>query len=136
MLVAIMEKQQTKHITLMIDHRHHIHAADPDGQFREIGDIMKQRINEQQFIQAFKDIRPYNFSDLGLHTLWTYFEDYDSMNDEETDLDVIAICCEFSEYDSLQDLKQDYKSIETMADLEENTLVLMIDESAFIIGQF
>ena len=58
---------------------------------------MKQTINLHQFRDAFKAIRPDNFSYEGLEVLFDWFESLDDDCGTETELDVIAICCEFSE---------------------------------------
>jgi len=58
---------------------------------------MKQTINLEQFRDAFQSIRPDNFSYEGLEVLYDFFEELDDCSENETELDVIAICCEFSE---------------------------------------
>jgi hypothetical protein len=69
---------------------------------------MKQSINLSQFQDAFKSIRPDNFSYDGLEALYDYLEDYEDGTGEEVELDVIAICCEFSEYTSAQEAAEDH----------------------------
>ena len=64
---------------------------------------MKQTINSHKFHLAFEELRPDNFSYEGLSLLFDYFESLDEDTGEETELDVIAICCDFSE-DSVQDI--------------------------------
>ena len=58
---------------------------------------MKQTINFYDFERAFKAIRPDNFSYEGLKVLYDWFESIDDDCGTETELDVIAMCCEFSE---------------------------------------
>ena len=48
------------------------------------------------FRDAFKAIRPDNFSYEGLEVLFDWFGELEDCG-EEMELDVIAICCEFSE---------------------------------------
>jgi hypothetical protein len=61
---------------------------------------MKQTITFSQFHDAFRDMgRLDNFSYDGLKVLYDWFEDLDDDCGTETELDVIAICCEFSEAD-------------------------------------
>jgi len=55
---------------------------------------MKTTVTFSDFRQAFKAIRPDNFSHEGLEQLWEYFESYERDTGEEIELDVIAICCE------------------------------------------
>ena len=58
---------------------------------------MKKTVSEYEFYDAFRKIRPDNFSANGLRLLWQYFEDYEKDTGDEIELDVIAICCEYSE---------------------------------------
>ena len=64
---------------------------------------MKQTVTERTFKDAFKAIRPNNFSWAGLGAMWNYFEQYEADCGEEKELDVIAICCDWAEYDSAAD---------------------------------
>lgn len=68
---------------------------------------MKQTITESQFRDAFRDIRPDNFSYAALGELYEWLEQYEEDTDTEVELDVIAICCDFSEY-TLEELQNDY----------------------------
>ena len=58
---------------------------------------MKQTINLSQFRDAFMAVRPDNFSYEGLEVLFDSFESLDDDTGNDSELDVIAICCEFSE---------------------------------------
>ena len=69
---------------------------------------MKQTINFYDFERAFKAIRPDNFSYEGLRVLFDWFEQMDDDCGTETELDVIAICCEFSE-DHIDDVTANYE---------------------------
>jgi hypothetical protein len=95
---------------------------------------MKQTINESQFRDAFKSIRPDNFSYAGLGELFDWIEQIDEECGTETELDVIALCCDFSEY-TLPELKTEYgylfndmpATIEEWADkLSEHTTVIPV----------
>ena len=99
--------------------------------------IMKQTINEFDFVQAFKELRPNNFSKAGLFALFDYLEQLEDDIGEETELDVIALCCEYAEYDSLAEFREDYgEDYNTMQDIEYHSTVIMIDNESFIIQQF
>ena len=99
--------------------------------------IMKQTINKFDFVQAFKELRPNNFSKAGLFALFDYLEQLEDDIGEETELDVIALCCEYAEYDSLAEFREDYgEDYNTMQDIEYHTTVIMIDNESFIIQQF
>jgi hypothetical protein len=59
---------------------------------------MKQTIYLDDFRQAFKDCgRENQFSYDGLEILFNCFEELDEGSGQETELDVIALCCEFEE---------------------------------------
>ena len=61
---------------------------------------MKQTLTFSQFHDAFRDMdRLDNFSYEGLRVLFDWFESLDDDCGTDTELDVIAICCEFSESD-------------------------------------
>ena len=97
---------------------------------------MKQTINKYQFERAFKEVRPDNFTYEGLNALYEYFEGYEEDTGEEIELDVIAICCEYTEYKNLKDLQYNYYNIKSFEDLEENTQLIINNETSFIIKDF
>ena len=98
---------------------------------------MKQTINEHQFRREFMQIRPNQFTYEGLHSLFNWFEDYETDTGEEIELDVIAICCEYSEYANLKEFQNDYGIKYTLAEIGENTIYIPIENSeSFIIQQF
>ena len=100
---------------------------------------MKQSVNEYDFLKAFKECRPNNFSRAGLFALYDYLEQYEDDTGEEIELDVIALCCEYAEYDSLQEFQRDYgeKDFKSIEDIEERTTVILKhSEHGFIIQQF
>ena len=69
---------------------------------------MKQTLTFNAFHDAFRDYdRLDNFSYQGLRVLFDWFNEYDESCDHETELDVIAICCEFSE-STLDEIISDY----------------------------
>lgn len=62
---------------------------------------MKQSVNFSDFCDAFRDYdRNDNFSYEGKKALFDWIEALDDDCGTETELDVIALCCEFSEYSS------------------------------------
>ena len=89
---------------------------------------MKTTVSEYEFYDAFRKIRPDNFSAIGLHLLWQYFEDYEEDTGDEIELDVIAICCEYSEA-HITEIADDY-GIEIDADGldEDEALEKIYDE--------
>lgn len=96
---------------------------------------MKTTINLYQFREAFREVRPDNFSYEGLETLYQYFDEYEDSTGEEMELDVIAICCDFSE-DRWETIAKYYGvALDETADDEENADYVrqfLEDEGVFI----
>ena len=88
---------------------------------------MKQTVYRSDFENAFKSLRPENFSYEGLSVLFEYLENWEADAGEDLELDVIAICCDFAE-GSWQSIAADY-SIEI--DENENE-----DEQAEQVRQY
>ena len=68
---------------------------------------MKTTVSLSAFRDAFRAVRPNNFSYEGLEVLFEYIEEYEQDTGEELELDVIAICCDFSE-DTVADIVKSY----------------------------
>ena len=97
---------------------------------------MKQTINEFDFKNEFKKIRPDNFSYDGLTALYDYLIQYEEDCGTELEFDPIAYCCEFSEYENFKEVKQNY-DIKSFKELEDNTTVLKIPNTErFIIQNY
>tara|TARA_Y100000593_G_scaffold13543_1_gene25258 strand:- start:762 stop:1058 length:297 start_codon:yes stop_codon:yes gene_type:complete len=98
---------------------------------------MIEVVTESQFIDRFRQIRPTNFTYEGLQALFEYLEQYEDDTGEEIELDVIGLCCEFGQYDNLKEFQDDYgKDYECIEDIENETMVVLVDEESFIIRQF
>ena len=98
---------------------------------------MYQQISEYDFIRAFEQVRPDNFSRAGLFALYEYFEQLEKDIGNPIELDVIAICCEYSEYESLEEFQEDYgDDYQSIDEIEQVTTVIPVDDSGFIILQF
>ena len=95
---------------------------------------MYQAINVYQFRDAFKAIRPNNFTYEGLNLLHDYLEQYEEDTGEELEIDVIALCCDFTE-DTTESIAQSY-DIEQgdYTSLEEAVAEYLQDQGAFIGG--
>ena len=97
---------------------------------------MKQNVSKCGFMDAFK-IRKNNFSYEGLNALYNYLIDYEEDTGEETELDVIGLCCDYTEYENLKEFQTDYgKEYKTIKDIENETQVIRVGENGFIIQQF
>jgi len=99
---------------------------------------MKQTVNFYDFERAFscsqyKD----NFTYDGLRALFSYLEQYEEDCREEIELDVCAICCDFTEYENLVEFQDNFSGrFDSIADIQDETTVIMVDGDAFIIQNF
>jgi len=91
---------------------------------------MKNTINLYDFRDAFTQIRPDNFSYQGLEILFDWFEEYEASTGEETELDVIAICCGWSELTH----EEIIDSYDVPKDEQEN-LVEWLNERTIVAGE-
>ena len=91
-------------------------------------------MNEFDFKNEFKKIRPDNFSYDGLTALYDYLTQYEESCDTELEFDPIAYCCEFTEYENFKEIKQNY-DVEDLEHLEQNTIVLKIPNSEKLVIQ-
>ena len=96
---------------------------------------MYQTINFCQFCDAF-DIRKENFTYEGKRALFDYLERLEEDQDEDIELDIIALCCEFSEYKNLAEYQDDYNDCETIEDIENQTTVIRINDESFIMQAY
>lgn len=84
---------------------------------------MKKTINIYDFRQAFHDAgRSNQFTYDGLRVLFDWIEQLDNDTGEDTELDVIALCCEFSEADP-QEIADDYNIDLSGVDLDDEDLL-------------
>ena len=97
---------------------------------------MKETMNEFDFKNEFKKIRPDNFSYDGLTALYDYLIQYEEDTDQELEFDPIAYCCKYTEYKNYKELKKDY-DVDGFGILELNTTVLKIPNTErFIIQNY
>ena len=98
---------------------------------------MKTTVYFSEFCDYFRNIRPDNFSYQGLRVLFDYLEEIDNSCGEESELDVIGLCCDFAESD-WKTIAADYdSSIEldkTQSEDEQKVQVLdfLADQGALI----
>ena len=103
---------------------------------------MKMTVYVNDFIDAFKKLRPDNFSHEGLVLLFDYLESLD----EEMELDVIAICCEWSqltfdeflqEYELEEGEDEDEELKERIENcLRENTSIAGFTHDSVVFAQY
>ena len=106
---------------------------------------MKQTINEDQFIEGFRAMRPDQFSIPALRALFAYLEEFENDIGEDIEFDVIAICCDYSEL-TLEDINREYTEYlgyEPFDDLDyaaaymqEHTTVIYVNDETIIIQNF
>jgi len=100
---------------------------------------MKQTISFLQFQEAFYNMYKQNqFSYKGKKALFEYLEEYEDNTDEQIELDIIALCCDYVEYDNLEEfhLEYDAEDFPDIEAIEYNTMLIPIDDEAFIIQAF
>jgi hypothetical protein len=79
---------------------------------------MKTTVYFSEFCDYFRKIRPDNFSYQGLRVLFDYLEEIDNSCGEDSELDVIGLCCDFAESD-WRTIAADYDSSIEL-DINEN----------------
>jgi hypothetical protein len=98
---------------------------------------MKQTVNKAIFADAFKAIRPDNFSLCGLGVLFDYLQEVEESCGEEFELDVIGLCCDFAE-GTWQSIASDYsiEIDETENEEEQKAAVLdFLADNDVLIGE-
>jgi hypothetical protein len=100
---------------------------------------MYQSINFSDFRNAFKQLRPSNFSNEGLCELFEYCENYERDSGETMELDVIALCCDITEDKPLSialGYRIDLSAIDLGDDLAIRQTVLdYLHEHTRVVGQ-
>lgn len=79
---------------------------------------MKQTVNFSTFRDAFRAIRPNNFSHDGLVILFDHLEHWEQDVGEEFELDVIGLCCDWQE-STLDEVIADYRLNDVIDDLAD-----------------
>lgn len=70
---------------------------------------MKQTINNQTFLEAFKNMgRGDQFSRAGLEALYDHIEECEEDTGQEMELDVIALCCDYLEHETALECAMDH----------------------------
>jgi hypothetical protein len=98
--------------------------------------MIYQTLNKHQFIDSFKSWETYanSFSYEGLELLY----DWIIIDDEDIELDVVALCCDFTESD-VATIRHDYELTEdttfdeVLEYLQDNTIVVGVTEQKTIV---
>jgi hypothetical protein len=106
---------------------------------------MKITVTESMFKDKFAAYdRKDNFSWEALGLLFAYLEELEADTGEETELDVVAICCDFTE-DSAENVAKSYSiecddqdDLESVVEdyLNEHTLLIGKTDSGFVYQNF
>ena len=99
---------------------------------------MKQSINIREFERAFCDYdREDNFTTEGLVALYDFIEQLDEGSGTDTELDVVALCCEFTEYADLAEFQSNHSDeYQSIDDISDQTIVIRVNSDRFIIQDF
>ena len=89
-------------------------------------------VNEYSFAEAFRQVRPENFSYEGLKALYDYLDELSEDIGEPIELDVIAICCEYSENKNFKELKKYYSCSHNFSDIELYRLLIFTYFTRFV----
>ena len=77
------------------------------------------------------------FSRWGFDALFKYLDEFSKDVGEDIQLDVIALCCAWSEYDSIEEACDQYSDdIQTLDDLTDQTLILLLDNGGVMVQDF
>lgn len=95
-------------------------------------------VNEYDFIQGFKTLRPENFSTMALVAMYKTFEEISNDCEMAYEYDVIAMCCEYTEYDSLAEVQANYDNLELddVDALRDHTFVIELQDGSLVIQDF
>ena len=79
--------------------------------------------------------KDHGFSYHGAKALFEHLTQYEEDCDQELDFDPIAFRCDFDEYDNLKKVQDNYKDIESLEDLRNNTTAIEVPNSEKLIIQ-
>ena len=96
---------------------------------------MKTNVNFYAFSEAFKSIRPDNFTYVGLRALYDYLIDLEESTGEESEFDVIGLCGDYDEYENIGEVLKNYDDIKDLEELKKETMVIEVEGSESLIIQ-
>ena len=90
---------------------------------------MITQVSQTDFIDAFKAIRPDNFTYNGLKTLYAYLEDLANSTGQEHKLNVGDLCSEYQEFKNWAEFEEDFGTdFVDLEKLHDYTIVIPISE--------
>lgn len=101
---------------------------------------MYTRISQYAFMEAFRNMDRYEqFGYDALSALFDYFEDMEKDTGVETELDVIAICCDYT-VSTLKEVRDAYdldEDVDVLEYLMDNTVVVEeLDDGRILYQNF
>jgi hypothetical protein len=90
---------------------------------------MYQSVNLNGFINAFNEFRGGNFTPEALELIYEFLTTYEDDTNMETELDVIAICCDFSEM-TVSEVVEAY----TIPNSEVNSIIDFLEDKTLFLG--
>ena len=101
---------------------------------------MYTRISKYDFMEAFRNMDRYDqFGYEALSALFDYFEDMEKDTGVETELDVIAICCDYT-VSTLKEVRDAYdldEDVDVLEYLMDNTVVVEeLDDGRILYQNF
>ena len=88
--------------------------------------MLVDTISEYQFSN---EMIKHGFSYEGSKALFEYYEEFE----EYIPFDPVAIRCDFTEYENFEAVQKDYKDIETLDQLRDNTIVLEVPDTKKLV---
>ena len=95
---------------------------------------MIKTISEYEFTKDLLNDEYANWSYNGACALFEYLTNFEEDTGEQIEFDRVALRCDFSEYDNLEDILSQYDSIDTLEELEENTIVIEVKQTRLDTG--
>ena len=107
-------------------------------------------VDKNIFVSTFREsYRGDDFSYEALEVLFDYYDEIDQDCGTQTELDVVAICCEWGEYDKanliecfdyLLDREEDQSDEDYVGalldELNDNTTVLEVNDDSYLVAEF
>jgi hypothetical protein len=90
--------------------------------------------SDSDLIQILVNDSYANWSYEGAKALIDYFNDFEGQ-EELMQFDSVALRCDFSEYKTIEEILENYDSIESLKELEDNTIVIPF-KGGYIIQDF
>ena len=92
-------------------------------------------VSTNDFHAAFNTMRPDQFSYDALEAMFTFLDDLSDDLGEPMELDVISLCCDWMEFSTVTEAIKAY-NMESLEELQDNTMVLELDNGGIVLQQF